>query len=197
MPEPRPIRALLAETLAAIRAAGPVLTKLDVSPQLYATLSRAHFADQALHGYSAAPWLGVPVYVDRELPPYARREHYSDGRVITRYRLVMDPRVLQVSFRDQTYASPPEGPERHGLSLMVRWGRAWIYAEDVDACGCSWKGARSCPYLPGLARVAELAGLELEPWQRARAAQALRAQLSYGHGVVMDPKLGKLGGHQL
>lgn len=171
--EPRRIGELLTETLAAIRAAGPVLTKLDISPQLYATLARAHFAEQALHGYSVAPWLGVPVYVDRKLPPYARREHYSDGRVVTRYRLVMDPRALRVAFRVVEYGGRRgQAAKRHALGLMVkRFG--WDYA-DVDPRGCSWEGQRVSPYLPGLARIAELAGLKLTDWQRDYLGATLR-----------------------
>lgn len=92
MTEPRPIRDILPEALAAIRslaAQGPQLNRLDLSVVLYDALHREHVDRYSHYGLDSRPWLGVPVFVDRALPPWARREHWSDGRVVTRYRLVM------------------------------------------------------------------------------------------------------------
>lgn len=174
MSEPRRIRDLLAMARMAARVSGPQLTKLEVSPEVYAAVTTAHFTGLAnlTTEPDYRPWLGVPVYVrDRSnLPPWARREHYSDGRVVTRYRLVMDPRVLQVRFMDQPYAKAGGGPERHGLSLQVR-RFGWEHL--VGYPGSAWKGARSCPYLPGLKALTDMAGLELTDWQRAYVTKAM------------------------
>lgn len=183
MTEPRHVSELLAEWVARVAALGPFLVRIEMTqptldrlktltPEVKSQVARG----QAL-GYLSSdrvsPLAGVAVRAVSDLPPGALRLHYSDGRVVTRYRLVRDPRALQVCFRDQEYGLRANRGERHGLSLMVRFGRSWVYGDQWP--GTSWKGPRLCPYVPGLARLAELAGLELTEWQQDYVARAMRA----------------------
>lgn len=158
---------------------GPFVTRLKMGEDLYRRI-REEAAQVPL---DLSPWVpahGVPVDIVQDLPPMAYRIHWSDGRVVTRYRKVLDPRVLQVAFREVTYGGRRgQAAKRHALGLMVkRFG--WEYA-DVDARGCSWEGQRVSAYVPGLARIMELAGVTPEPWQHVTAARLL------SWGPVTDP----------
>lgn len=171
---------------------GPFVTRLKMGEDLYRRI-REEAAQVPL---DLSPWVpahGVPVDIVQDLPPMAYRIHWSDGRVATRYRKVLDPRVLQVRFRVQPYGGH-RGPERHGLGLQVR-RIGWVYA-DVDPRGCSWEGPRASVYLPGLAALAERAGMTLAPWQNdyLGALVRLRAAEAYRPSTVIVPKGHGLGG---
>ena len=182
------------DLMEAMRQLGPVLTKLEMPPATYDALKRQQIDRLAnalpVPGIDPAAIIGVHVLVVRDLPPGALRLHYSDGRVVTRYRLVRDPSVLQLTFSEEVYGGRRgQAAERHYLTLCVRrWG--WVHATDEWGASATheWAGQRVSPYVPGLARLAELAGLELTDWQRDYVARTVKASFTGHHLHTVYPR---------
>ena len=75
------------------------------------------------------------------------------------------------------------------LTLCVRrWG--WVHATDEWGASATheWAGQRVSPYVPGLARLAELAGLELTDWQRDYVARTVKASFTGHHLHTVYPR---------
>lgn len=163
-------QANLAAAVAMFKALGPFLVRLEVSPRQAENLRRRVTPERRPD--LAARLAAVDLVVVHDLPHGAVRLHYSDGRVVTRWRVVMHPKVLQVTLQETPYG------KSHGLRLMLnRHGYGWTPDWRDDAGRVIehvWKGQRVSPYIPGLTALAQVAGLELTAWQRDYVARAVR-----------------------
>lgn len=171
------------EALDAVAKAGPFVVGLSLHPVTWERLRDATTLDPRTPGQVLG---AVPVRLDERLPRGALRWAWSDGRVTTRWPLVLDPKAAQMVFREETRK------EVHRLRMLSRrsW-YGWVPAWRDDAGRVVehvWKGPRVTAYLPG---VSDLLKRELEPWQRDMLASLLKTRKAVGHvpsAVLVSPR---------
>lgn len=192
MTEPTPLERLR-DAMELVRQASPFLTRVELTQATLDAL-RAAVEDRitrTLPSTLVSAW-GVPLQVADDLPRGAVRLHYSDGRVVTRWRVVMHPKVLQVAVTAGARSVPYGRGRRmeHTLTLMVR-RFGWVPAQDPEGRSLTWEwvGERVSAYWPGLAELTKAAGLELTKWQRDYLSALKAAQRAgYRPSVLTVPR---------